>query len=147
MFYFIADQIRRFFWRIIKPTTVGVKILCLNNEKVLLIKTSYSPGWQLPGGGVRKGETALEAAARELEEECNITQANLRLEGIYSNFFEGKNDHIVLFSTELSKLYFKKSHEILECRFFELDGLPEISPGNKRRIEEYINGKFHSGKW
>lgn len=149
MFYSIAHQIRKLFWKIFKPTTIGVKILCLNNRKILLIKTSYSSGWHLPGGGVEKGETVLEAAARELKEECNISQANLRLEGIYSNFFEGKNDHIALFSTKLSKskLDFKKNHEILECRFFELDELPEMPPGNKRRIEEYMSGKFEGGRW
>lgn len=149
MFYFIANQVRKMYWKIFRPITIGVKIICLNNEKVLLVKTSYSSNWQLPGGGIKKGETVFEAATRELKEECNIAELNLRLEGVYSNFFEGKNDHIVLFSLKLSinKLNFKKNHEVLECRFFELDKLPEMPPGNKRRIEEYLNGKFNGGRW
>jgi 8-oxo-dGTP diphosphatase len=39
---------------------------------VLLVRPSYKPGWEIPGGYLRPGETQTEAAAREVEEELGI---------------------------------------------------------------------------
>jgi len=38
------------------------------------------PAWQLPQGGVDEGETATEAAAREMTEEIGVTSATLMAE-------------------------------------------------------------------
>ena len=49
------------------------------DSKVLLIKRGKPPGkglWSLPGGKIEPGETALEAAKRELFEETQV-RANL----------------------------------------------------------------------
>src|SRR6185295_15388870 len=58
-----------------RPVTLGVRALVHDRaaDTVLLIRHTYVPGWQLPGGGVEAGEAAAEALARELLEECEVT--------------------------------------------------------------------------
>jgi 8-oxo-dGTP diphosphatase len=40
--------------------------------RVLLVRPSYKPGWDIPGGYLHPGETPTEAAAREVSEELGI---------------------------------------------------------------------------
>jgi 8-oxo-dGTP diphosphatase len=40
--------------------------------RILLIRPSYKPGWELPGGYVESGETPTQAAVREVQEELGI---------------------------------------------------------------------------
>ena len=46
-------------------------IICLKSGKILLVRKK-SGKWNFPGGAIEPGETALEAAARELREETSI---------------------------------------------------------------------------
>jgi putative (di)nucleoside polyphosphate hydrolase len=48
--------------------------------KILIGERSNVPGaWQFPQGGVKKTETALEALARELQEEVSLAPAHYRV--------------------------------------------------------------------
>jgi putative (di)nucleoside polyphosphate hydrolase len=52
------------------------------NGRVLLLERSDVPGsWQFPQGGLDDGETPLQAARREVEEETGIPARTLRLLG------------------------------------------------------------------
>jgi 8-oxo-dGTP pyrophosphatase MutT (NUDIX family) len=67
-----------------------------SGKEVLLVRQSYAPGWQFPGGGVDRSEHLADALERELLEETGIAlQGAPRLHGIFSNFREFKGDRIV----------------------------------------------------
>ena len=62
------------------PLRSGVGIIVLNKEnKVFLAKRIDNPKnfWQMPQGGIDKGEDNLKAALRELEEETSIKSVKL----------------------------------------------------------------------
>jgi 8-oxo-dGTP pyrophosphatase MutT (NUDIX family) len=109
------------------------------NGQVLLVRHTYGSGWLLPGGGAKPGETLEQAARRETLEELGAAPEHLRLEGIFSNFFEGKSDHIAVYSGEIQAFPGHKNLEIAEWRFFDPAALPpDTLPGHRRRIEEYF---------
>lgn len=137
------------FWKIVKPVTVGVRILLLKNDEILLVKHTYSESWFLPGGGLKKGETFQQGIERELKEELEITVTELELHGVYNNFFEGKNDSIIVFLSENFSEPTKKDREIEHFGYFKLNDLPpKTSPGTKNRIAEFLNGITNNyGSW
>ena len=62
------------------PLRNGVGVVVLNKEnKIFVAKRIDNPKnfWQMPQGGVDKGESFLTAAYRELEEETSITNVEL----------------------------------------------------------------------
>ena len=71
------------------PLRSGVGIVVLNKEnKVFVAKRidNQKNFWQMPQGGVNKGEDYLDAAYRELEEETSINNVELikELDGLIS---------------------------------------------------------------
>ena len=64
---------------------VGVGAVVLSRGRVLLVRRGKPPGegrWSLPGGLVDLGETSVDAARREVEEECGITVRIAGLAGV-----------------------------------------------------------------
>jgi ADP-ribose pyrophosphatase YjhB (NUDIX family) len=54
---------------------VGVGAIVLHESRVLLVKRGHAPGlglWSVPGGLVDLGETTVDAARREVEEETGL---------------------------------------------------------------------------
>jgi ADP-ribose pyrophosphatase YjhB (NUDIX family) len=127
--------------RLLRSVTVGVRIMLIANRRIVLVRHTYHPGWQFPGGGVKWGESLAAAACREAHEEvgaCLLRPPTLF--GLYHNLGEGKSDHIALFLSEDFVLEQATDHwEIDECQSFALDELPaDLGAGYRRRVREYL---------
>ena len=60
---------------------VGI-IICNDNRQVLWARRIRHDGWQFPQGGIRRDESALDAAFRELQEEVGLQQQDVDLLGV-----------------------------------------------------------------
>lgn len=55
------------------PLTTRVRAMVVVDDQILMVRHWLGPGgWDLPGGGIKRGETAMQAAIRELHEELAI---------------------------------------------------------------------------
>ncbi len=133
--------------------TFGVRGLVYDREKnaVFLIRHTYIPGWQLPGGGVEVGETAMQALERELFEEGVIEfTGEPVLRSIHFNRQASRRDHVAFYLIESFRQAQPKlpDREIAEAGFFPLDSLPKTTtPATHRRIAEVFHGVRPSPDW
>lgn len=133
--------LRALYWRVCRPTTLGSRCLVRRGESVLLVRHTYDRWWYLPGGGVHRSESFLEAAQREVLEETGTAVHDLILFGLYHSRSEGKSDHIALFVGQLHGEPRICSGEIRDLCFAPITRLPEdVSPATRRRVAEYLTG-------
>lgn len=131
--------------------TLGVRVVARDAEgRVLLVRHTYLAGWWLPGGGVDRGETAAQAAVRELREETGlIARAEPRLISVHSNerFFRG--DHVLVFQIGAWDQGQRTSHgEIAEVAWFHADRLPDdVNRGTRARLSEILDGAPVGPNW
>lgn len=70
--YWLAALLYEGWRRLVRPHTHGALVAIWCEEELLLVETSYRRSWSLPGGGIERGETARQAAVRELAEEVGL---------------------------------------------------------------------------
>ena len=130
------------------PLRSGVGIILLNKEnKVFVAKRIDNPKnfWQMPQGGIDKGEDFYTAALRELKEETSITSIKLikEIEGnftyilpdnligiIWKGKFRGQKQKwfIMRFTGNKSEINIKTKHpEFLDWKWIDLENLTEIA--------------------
>ncbi len=129
--------------------TLGARVVVLEDNQVLLVRHTYSPGWILPGGGVEHGETLVQAALREIREESGIVGEDPVLHGIFSNEPRFKGDHVACYVVrKFTRLDWKPNTEIAEARFFSVSKLPgDVTGGTGRRLAEILDGVPISEMW
>lgn len=140
------------YWRFSRGLTMGAQAAIVDAEqRVLLVRHGYRPGWHFPGGGVEYKETVRQALAREILEEAGVVlQGEPMLHGVFSNKELFPGDHVVLFvvrewtQDEEPKL----GLEIAEWGFFALDDLPEGVVGAvRRRLAEIFDSRDVDEHW
>ena len=63
--------------------------LVMNEGRLLLVRERGARHWSLPGGGMKRGEDAVTAACRELDEETGLTV----LSATYLFHYESPSQH------------------------------------------------------
>ena len=147
------------------PLRKGVGIILLNNEnKVFVAKRIDNPKnfWQMPQGGIDKGEDYYEAALRELKEETSVVSVKLiqeidkkltyilpdHLIGIiWKGKFKGQTQKwfVMRFTGNESEININtKKPEFLDWKWVNLDDLPKIAVEFK--LEVYKSLKIEVSK-
>ncbi|WP_421581455.1 NUDIX domain-containing protein [Shinella sp. M31] len=141
----VMTRLVHLYFAVDRGMTMGVRAACFDEAgRVFLVRHSYVPGWHLPGGGIERGETALEAVAKEIREEGNLVlHAPPQLLQVYFNRQTSKRDHVLLYRCDgvTQTAPRPKDHEIVEAGFFALDALPAATTAATRRRLEEIAGR------
>jgi 8-oxo-dGTP pyrophosphatase MutT (NUDIX family) len=145
----VVHALRRVYWRVVRPTTLGVRCILVRDGRVLLVRHTYERWWYLPGGGVKRGESFAEAAQREVAEETGLRVDGLRVLHAYLSEAEGKVDHVVVFQAEAADGEPQADDaEVRELGFFLLDARPaDTSPATRRRLEEHAGRVTPADRW
>lgn len=118
--------------------------------EILMIRRTDNDNWAVPGGGMDLGESILDTAVRETEEETGITCEITGLVGIYTN-----PQHVILYTSngevrqEFSIVFtarpvsgeLRPSSESSEPRWVAptaVAGLP-MHPSMRQRIQHYLD--------
>ena len=126
--------------------TPTVDIVCENtNNEILLIKRKNEPiGWALPGGFIDYGESAENAAVRELKEETALTieSKELLLIGVFSDPKRDPRMHTLSVAYAVSTNdSVTAGDDAIEARFFSIEKLPTLVFDHDKIIAEYLRKK------
>ena len=146
------SRLLHLWFRMSRGLTLGVRAAVLDGEgRVFLVRHTYMPGWQLPGGGVERGETALGALARELAEEAGLALAGPPvLHGIVHQGDVSPADHVLVYVVrEVRTLATRRpALEIADRGFFPLSDLPPgTTAGTRARLAEIAAGAPAAPTW
>jgi 8-oxo-dGTP pyrophosphatase MutT (NUDIX family) len=137
-------------WFVTRPQTRGVRAIALTPEgQVVLVRHSYIEGWHLPGGGHERGESAEQAALRELREEIGmVSHGAVRVLGTLQHRPNFRRDTVTLVLVEQVAFGFRPSLEIVEARAFDIGALPAgVTAGTRRRLAEWQEGRQIPEDW
>ena len=145
------------------PMRTGVGIIVLNNKnKVFVAKRIDNPKnfWQMPQGGVDKGEDFLSAAYRELEEETSIKNVKLiqEIDGtltyelpdhllgiIWKGKYKGQKQKwfLMRFLGNDNEINIKTDKpEFLEWKWIDLDMITEVAVNFKLHVYKELKEKI-----
>ena len=141
------------------PLRLGVGIIVLNKEnKVFVGKRRDNPTnkWQMPQGGVDRGENLVNAMKRELKEETSIISIEIlkELEGwteyelpdyllgkIWRGKYRGQKQKwfIVRFLGRDEEINLKTTHpEFIEWQWLDIENLPSVIVHFKKKVYEKL---------
>jgi len=127
LYKFLLYPLLRLYWLVLRPNVLGVRCLIEHEGRVLLIRNPYGPmKWDLPGGGVRRGERPEEAARREVREEVGVSLKGLLPLGRYTGTEHYDKDTVVsYFALAESAALKPRRAEVYDEGWFEWGRLPE----------------------
>ncbi len=113
-------------WFLRRPETRGVKCLLTHGENILLVRHTYGRRvWDLPGGGIQRGEPPVATAAREMQEELGVSGVVWLPGGTIHGRQRFRSDTVHCFWTELPDPALEPNlAELAEVRWFSRAELP-----------------------
>lgn len=135
------QTVRRAVWFVTRPTARGVHAVALTpTGKVILVRVTYARGWRLPGGGLKRGESAEAALLRELEEEIGlVAHGELRHVDDFEHRPDFRRGIASLFLLRGVRYRFEPSLEIDAVAEFEPGALPaDVSDFTRLQIERAL---------
>lgn len=144
--YAVAYRVLRAWWFVRRPAHRGALVAVWQGGEILLLRSSYRQGWSLPGGGIARGETARDAALRELREEIGLVvePAALREAQTAELEWEYRSDHTTIFEITMAEApALRLDHrEIVAARFLAPAAVPldEIAPHLARYLARFRAG-------
>ena len=141
------------------PLRLGVGIIVLNKEKKVFVgkrRDNPTNKWQMPQGGVDRGENLVNAMKRELKEETSIRSIEIlkELEGwteyelpdyllgkIWRGKYRGQKQKwfIVRFLGKDEEINLKTSHpEFIEWQWLDIENLPSVIVHFKKKVYEKL---------
>src|SRR5712692_5697317 len=120
---------------------IGVFALIFDDQgRILLGRRRDIDWWNLPGGGMEKGETVDEALYREVLEETGLEVEVESLVGVYSK--PQKQEIVLTFRCRVVSGTLQNTEEARENQFFEPKHLPSNTlPKHRERIEDALLNK------
>jgi 8-oxo-dGTP diphosphatase len=137
-----CEQEQRFIYENPIPAVTG--IVADEAGRILVIRRNREPGrngWALPGGFIEMKESPLDAARREIEEECGIAVRDPSLVDITyeeSKFF-GTSILIIAYSFGGFEGTLRPGDDAADVRFCGLDELPRMAfESHDRMIARFL---------
>jgi ADP-ribose pyrophosphatase YjhB (NUDIX family) len=115
------------------------------NGRLLLIRRRDSGEWGFPAGAVELGESVLDCCRREVREETGLEVISADPIAIYSGprfqYTDGYGNQrqmlaVVFLVEEWAGEITPRTDETTDCRFFEIESLPELPPVYAETIED-----------
>lgn len=112
--------------------------------EILLIKRLNEPFknmWALPGGFIEMDEKLVDSAKRELDEETNLKDIELKQFRTYGDPGRdprGRNVTIVFYGTCSSAADAKAGDDACETRWYNIKNLPKMAFDHQTIIEDFI---------
>jgi ADP-ribose pyrophosphatase YjhB (NUDIX family) len=67
------DNATRAYYQSLPGKRIGAGLICRDDQgRVLLVRPTYKPTWEIPGGVVEAGESPAATVAREVAEELGL---------------------------------------------------------------------------
>ncbi len=146
--YWLGFRVMRGWWFLRRPDHRGALVAVWVRHRVLMLRLSYRTDLSLPGGGIERGETAEQAALRELLEETGLalTPADLRLAWRQQSFWDYRRDHVTIFEAELDDLppLHPDGREVVEARL--ITPLAVLAGPASPFLRQYLLARLGAGQ-
>lgn len=127
---------------------VGVGVILVKDRQILLVRRGHEPNkgmWSIPGGLIKLGETAEEAAVREVKEETGLEVSIGAVAGIFNVIIRDgeskiKYHYVIIdYFGEVIGGRLRPGTDVTEARWFELDELEnvETSPTVRKALAKF----------